>query len=87
MRAFKVCQQIIDCLLMEGYRLQVNRKDLENCIKKVRGVDPRTIRTWLNTLLTFNYIKLKAPNVYELNPFKVPELMKLLKEKPQVKLQ
>ena len=72
---------------MEGYRLQVTKKDIATCIMKLRGIDPRTTEKWLKALLTFNYIKFKAPNVYELNPFKVPELMKLLKKKPQVKLQ
>ena len=87
MRAYKVCEQIIDCLLSEGYRLQITKRDIETCIMKLRGIDPRTVEKWLKALIRFDYITQKAPNVYEFNPFKVPEVLKLIKKEPQVKLQ
>lgn len=85
MRAFKVCEQIIECLLLEGYRLQIREADLAKCIKRVRGIDPRTVRNWIQTLLDFDYIEKVGAGIYQFNPMKVPELFTAIKK--GVKLQ
>jgi len=86
MKAQKVCEQIIDQLIREGFRYQVSKADVEKAIMWVRGVDNRTIQKWLKALIVFEYLIPKAPNIYQLNPFKIPELMKVLKDNPQTKM-
>ena len=86
MKAQEVCEEIINFLLTEGFRYQVSKKDVEKAIMWYRGIDPRTIQKWLKALIIFNYLIPKAPNVYQLNPTKIPKLIKMLKEKPQTKI-
>ena len=82
----KVCEEIIEYLIREGFRLQVARADVEKAIMYVRGVDERTINRWLRALVTFEYLIPCAPYIYRLNPLKTPKLMSLLKDKPQTKI-
>ncbi|MFZ7138788.1 MAG: hypothetical protein ACOWW1_10285 [archaeon] len=79
-------QKIIKMLVQDGYRLQVTRRIVEQAIMKLRGIDERTIKKWLKALMVFEYLTPISPNVYRINPLKVPELFPLLKEKPQTKI-
>jgi len=93
LNAQKVCEKIINHLVAEGFRFQVHKNDLERAIMFCRGIDPRTIQKWIKALEVFGYITpaindlgIRIPNIYQLNPTKIPKLMKLLKEKPQTKI-
>jgi len=87
-KARQVCEQIVSTLVKDGYVHQVRQKDLEETIMKTRQcIDERTVMRWTRALLTFGYVNLEAPQVYKLNPIKIPELMALLKKQEQTKLQ
>lgn len=86
-RTEKTLRKIIDYLLAEGYKMQVRRLDVERAIMRTRGVDQRTIDKWLKALIVFEYLKPIGAGVYQLNPFRIPELLRIIKEKPQSKLQ
>lgn len=85
MNAQEECREIIDDLLHLGYSHQVREKDLKLIIMRRRGIDPRTIKKWINALVTFEYIKQISPTVYQLNPTVAP-VCKALKKKPQTKI-
>lgn len=87
MRSEKVCRQIIDYLLAEGYKVQVRRSDVEKAIMRIRGVDQRTKQKWLEALIVFEYLIPTSSMTYRLNPLRIPELFKLLRNKPQTKIQ
>ena len=87
MNSEKVCRKIIDHLLAHGWKVQVRRSDVDKAIMRIRGVDQRTRQKWLEALIVFEYLKPVAPNVYQLNPLRIPELLSMLKEKPQTKIQ
>jgi len=42
---------------------------------------------WIRALTAFEFLIPEAPHIYRLNPFRIPQLFQLLKEKPQTKLQ
>ena len=87
MNAKKVCDDIIKQLIKDGFVYQITRKDLEKAIMKVRNIiDERSIDRWIRALITFEYIKYKHHNIFELNPIVCPEIFKILKDKPQTKL-
>jgi len=87
MKAQRICEEIIQLLVADGFRRQVSRKNLEDAIRVKRDcVDERTIQRWIKALEAFKFIKMKAPDVYELNPMGIPELIKLLKENSQTKI-
>ena len=86
MKAEKVCEQIVNRLVAEGFRYQVPRSEVEKAIMFVRGVDERTINRWLRALVVFEYLIPVAPRIYRLNPTRIPELMSMLKDKPQTKI-
>jgi len=86
-RSEKICSQIIDHLIAEGYRVQVRRTDVEKAIMRIRGIDPRTVQKWLKALVIFEYLIQTSVVTYRLNPLRIPELFSLLKEKSQLKLQ
>lgn len=81
------CEQIIKYLSKDGLTIQVIDKDLKKAIKWFRGIDPRTVKTWTNALLEFEYLIPVSPKVYRINHFLVPEIFKIVKNKPQSKLQ
>jgi len=88
MKTKQLCEEIVSVLVKDGYLHQVRQKDLEEAIMKTRQcIDERTNMRWLRALLTFGYIVQEAPQVYKLNPIKIPELMALLKKQEQTKLQ
>ncbi|RLC36474.1 hypothetical protein DRH29_04500 [candidate division Kazan bacterium] len=86
MNAQKVCEEIINFLLNEGFRIEVSKSDVEKAIMYIRGIDERTIQKWLKALVIFGYLKPRTPFIYQINPIKVPRVMKMLKEKPQTKI-
>ena len=86
MKAEETCEQIINSLLREGFKFEVSKKDLEKAIMQHRGIDERTVQRWIKALTTFEYLKQVSPNIYAFNPLKVPQVMQLLKDKPQTKL-
>ena len=86
MKTDQVCQAIVKILVNEGYKFQVSHNDLERAIMKTRGIDERTVKRWIKALETFDYIKRKSLFTWTLNPVMIPELMRLLKEKPQTKM-
>jgi len=86
MRAQKVCEEIINFLLREGFKHQVSKREIEKAIMNIRGIDERTIQRWLKALEVFEFIKPLNAYVYQLNPIRIPRVMKLLKEKPQTKI-
>ena len=85
-KAEQTCEQIINYLLAEGFKFEVSKRDLEKAIMQHRGIDERTIERWIKALTTFEYLKPVSLKVYAFNPLKIPQVMKLLKEKPQTKL-
>jgi len=86
MKAQKVCEEIINFLLREGFKHQVSKREIEKAIMNIRGIDERTIQRWFRALEVFEYIKPINAYVYQLNPISIPRVMKLLKEKPQTKI-
>ena len=86
-RTAKTLQQIVDYLIAEGYRVQVTRNHVEKAIMEIRGIDPRTVETWLKALVRFEYLIPTALNVYRLNPLKIPQLFELLRANGQLKIQ
>ena len=86
MRAEEVCQQIVEFLIRRGYVHQVSLKDIEKAIMSIRGIDERTIKRWTKALIVFEYIKPVSPYTFQLNPLKIPHLIKKLKEQPQTKI-
>ena len=86
-KAEQTCERIIDYLIQEGYKLQVHKRDIAKPIMHLKGVDERTIARWLKALIIFEYLKPITPDLYQLNPMKIPKLMHILKDHPQVKLQ
>lgn len=86
MKAQKVCEEIVNDLVREGFKFQVSKPDLEKAIMWRRGIDERTIKRWIKALETFGYLKRVTPRVWQLNPVKIPQLMTLLKEKPQTRV-
>lgn len=90
MKAEETCEKIVKTLVSQGYRYQIPHKDLVKAIMTLRGIDERTIERWINALITFEYIErltTETFKIYKLNPLRIPELMTLLKEEPQTKLQ
>jgi hypothetical protein len=88
MNTSKTCEKIVNRLIREGFRMQVAVKDIDRAIMEERDcIDPRTVENWRRALTTREYIIREAAEVFRLNPLKIPELMKLLHDKPQTKLQ
>lgn len=87
LKVHKVCSEIIDHLLAQGWKVQVRRKDVEKAIMQIRGIDERTVSRWLKALITFEYLIPTSTMTYRLNPLRIPELFNNLREKPQTKIQ
>lgn len=84
----KLCKEVISSLVKEGYIHQVSKKDLEKTIMIVRKcLDERTTNRWIKALTTFGYIIPVTPQIYKINPIKVPDLMNVLRDKSQTRLQ
>jgi hypothetical protein len=89
MKIEPVCKQIVSALVKDGYLHQVRKKDVEEAIMQIRQcIDSRTVNQWIKALLTFHYLAPEGtPNLFKINPIKIPELMVMIHEKAQTKLQ
>ena len=84
----KICRDIIDYLIRDGYVLEVPKHEVRKAIRIYRGIDPRTVKNWTQILEDLEYLIPKRGGiVYKINPFKCPQVISKLKEKPQAKLQ
>jgi len=82
----ETCQKIIDYLISDGFKYQVAKKDVIKAIMWIRGIDERTVGRWLKALETFEYLIPINPNIYKLNPLKIPNIINNLKQNPQTKI-
>jgi len=82
----ETCQKIIDQLIADGFKYQISKKDIAKAIMYLRGIDERTVQRWLKALEVFEYIIPVNPNIYKLNPIKIPNIINNLKENPQTKI-
>ena len=90
MKIEPICKEIVSALVKDGYLHQVRKKDVEQVIMYVRQcIDSRTVNQWIKALLTFEYlIPEETTNMlFKLNPIKIPDLMVIIHEKAQTKLQ
>ena len=75
-------------LIRDGYLIEVPKAQVRKAIRIYRGIDPRTVKNWLQILTDLEYLIPKRGGiVYKINPFKPPQVITLLKKKPQAKLQ
>ena len=88
MQIEETCKEIVKSLVRNGYLHQVREKDLQETIMKVRKcIDDRTINRWIKALVTFEYLENDAPQIYKINPLKIPDLMAMLHDQSQSRLQ
>ena len=86
-RTHRVCKEILDYLVREGFTYQVSRTSLVKAITLIRGGDPRTIQNWIRNLRVLGFIEMINLNVFKLNLVKSPEaLEKAVKVQGQKKL-
>jgi len=85
-KVLEYCTEIIKHLVENGYTNQVSKKELERIIKLFRGIDKRTVKTWMDALLEFEFIEYVNPCVVRLNLSKCPELLNLAIMEGQKKL-
>lgn len=86
-RSEKVCREIMQRLVEEGYTYSISQTTLEKAIIYVRGPDKRTLKNWRNALLALGFLKGIAPFTFEMNLKKCPELLvSMLKGDNQKKL-
>lgn len=84
----KICRDIMEWLIRDGYLIEVPKHEVRKAIRIYRGIDPRTVKNWLQILTDLEYLIPKAGGiVYKINPFKCPQIITKLKQKPQAKLQ
>ena len=91
LNAKKVCEEIIEDLIKEGYRHQISHRDLVKTIMQKRNIiDERSINRWINALINFEYLipqETTIFKVYKLNPTAIPHLFQILNNQPQTKIQ
>ena len=74
-RSEKVCREIMQRLVEEGYTQFISQTTLEKAIIYVRGPDKRTLKNWRNALLALGFLKGVAPFSYEMDLKKCPDLL------------
>jgi hypothetical protein len=71
-------KEVIQTIKNRGFDDEIAQADIEDAIRTVRGHDPRTIKTWMNSLKETEIIKEKSRRswkvaVYSLNWYKIDQ--------------
>jgi len=86
-RVEKVCSEIMNYLVEQGFTNQVDINQVRKVIIRLRGPDKRTINNWLKALETLGYLKPESAVIYSMNLASCPELfVKALRGEKQKKL-
>lgn len=80
------CKDIMKTIVERGFTNQIHKRELEKVIMEKCGIDKRTIKNWINALITLGFIKEINPLVYSLHFDNCPELLSLLIRNGQKKL-
>ena len=81
------CEKIMEELLKQGYKHRLSPQDLEKAIMQVRGIDQRTINRWVQVLFKLGYIQGLPYGYYQFNITMIPNLMSVLKNTPQTRIE
>ena len=82
-RAWKVCSQIMQYLVNEGYTNQVHESEVEKAITYVRGPDQRTIINWKRALVSLGFLEripskvamVRQRSIFQMNLLSTPDLL------------
>ncbi len=65
MKAKDKCKKIVEEANLLGYEHDITEGQLTNIVMNKLGViDKRAVQNWINALLVFSYLEVKAPHVY-----------------------
>jgi hypothetical protein len=56
-RSQRICKEIMQYLISQGYTNQVSRSVIMKAIVYIRGPDPRTIENWMRALTVNGFIE------------------------------
>jgi hypothetical protein len=70
------CREILDELVKNGLVRNCSKKDLIVAITKLRGVDPRTHKLWIEAMVNLDYLERKNASVYEVKLSKCTDVLK-----------
>ena len=73
-RAEKICIEIMQLIVKEGYTNQVHEKGIDKAIIQIRGSDQRTLKNWKRALVARGFIEKKIGSVYQINLMNIPQL-------------
>ena len=86
-RSRKICYEIMDYLVKQGFTNEVHINEVKKAIVYVRGPDKRTINNWMNALEILGFLERKSTLVFKMNLGNCPELLvKVLQGNRQKKL-
>jgi hypothetical protein len=85
-KTLEFCKEIMKRIVEIGYADQIAKREIEKIIMIYRGIDKRTIQTWLRTLEVLGFIRPLNAFVFQLKFDQCPELLNQLVKNGQKKL-